>query len=381
MRSTGCRAAVLALMLLAAVRGMSAQQAAPDPPRPWWERLSFGGDLRVRYEGERGGDRTRDQVRFRLRLSLAAEPIEDLRLAIRLASGDPGNPTSAEQTFTEFWTRKPINIDQLYIVYRPRPLRIVSLATGKFPFPLPRMDLTWDEDVNWEGFYERIAWEPAERLSLAFTAVQSSLNEVVGGPDAFMFVQSGQLRWRLGSHELYAAVADYRFRQIDQVAVATHTGILRTRNTNLLRRSPAGAVVGFASAFHLIDVIASATLATGRPDYPVRIAADVVTNTGAVTDEDTGIWVETEFGRAARPGTIALRYVTARIEQDAVLSPFSFSNIPGSNVRLNMVTFSYMPRPALNLDFEGFLTRRLVVPPGDPNPRLARVHVAGRLRF
>ena len=69
------------------------------------------------------------------------------------------------------------------------------------------------------------------------------------------------------------------------------------------------------------------------------------------------------------------------IEQDAVLSPFMFSDITGSNLWLHMVEASYVPLPRLNLDLTLHFTKRLVVPADVSNPWLLRTHIAVRVGF
>ena len=169
-------------------------------------------------------------------------------------------------------------------------------------------------------------------------------------------------------------------------------GPLKSTNTNLLERDETGSVVGFVSDFNMVDVIGQVTLATARPDYPLRLLADWVTNTRAATEEDTGIWLEAQYGEAARPKSYGVAYTFARVEQEAVLSTFVFSDMPGSNLWLHMLEASYMPLPRLNLDLTLHFTKRLVAPAPDqagadprppevPNAWLLRPHVAVRVSF
>src|SRR5688572_12387819 len=93
-----------------------AQPAAAEAPKPWWERLTFYGDLRVRYEGFVQEDtESRHRGRFRLRFGVRTPIAEGVDFNLRLASGDAADVNSTNQTLTDFLNRKPINIDQVSI--------------------------------------------------------------------------------------------------------------------------------------------------------------------------------------------------------------------------------------------------------------------------
>jgi hypothetical protein len=386
------RGVIFLLMLLSAGPAMAqsgngspAQPAAPAPPasQPWWERLTFYGDLRVRYEGffQEGLD-TRQRGRYRLRLGVRTAIVEGVDLNLRLASGDAADVTSTNQTLTDFWNRKPINIDQASLSYTPRRLRALTLGGGKFAYPVTRTQMVWDDDVNWEGAYEQVGWN-AGGTNLRLVAVQSPLNDVGAGPDAFMFGHFAQATTRLGRHSLQLSVADYAFRNPDQLAVALdQRTVIRTQQTNAVRRNDAGRVVGYLSGFNLVDTIAQGTFNTGNAEYPATATANFVVNTRAADNRDAGLWLTGSYGRAAAVNTYGLSYTFARIERDAALSAFSFSDMgPATNVVMNMATISYMPKRRLNLDMIAILTRLLEVPPGTANPLLKRIQVDARVTF
>ena len=66
-----------------------------------------------------------------------------------------------------------------------------------------------------------------------------------------------------------------------------------------------------------------------------------------------------------------------------MLSPFMFSDIPGSNLQMHMLTLAYVPLPNLTLDLTMHFTKRLdleVDPGANPN-WLTRPHIAAIVRF
>jgi hypothetical protein len=378
---------VLAITLAAVVPAFaqagnaSPAQPAAAAPGPWWERLTFFGDLRVRYEGFFQEDlATRQRGRYRLRLGVRTRIAEGLDVNVRLASGESSDVNSTNQTLTDFWNRKPINIDQVSLTFTPQAARPLTLGAGKFAYPLTRTQMVWDDDVNWEGAFERIAFA-AGPAQVRVVAVQAPLNDVGAGADAFMFGQYGEAAFRLGAHALQVSLANYAFQNPDQLAVALdQRTAIRTQQTNAVRRDAAGRVVGYASGFNLVDTIVQATFNTGRANYPLMALANVVVNTRAAGDEDRGVWLTGSYGRAASVNTYAVSQTFARIERDAAVSAYNFSDMgPATNVQMHMTTVSYTPKNRLNLDLIAIFTRRLVVPAGVANPTLTRLQVDARV--
>ncbi|MGH9176185.1 MAG: hypothetical protein ACRD1H_17595, partial [Vicinamibacterales bacterium] len=266
--------------------------------------------------------------------------------------------------------------------YTPSQAKILTLGVGKYAFPVTRTQMVWDDDVNWEGTYEQVMGT-VEGVTFRIVGVQSPINEVGAGEDAFMFGEYAQAGFRLGGHAVQLSVADYAFRNPDQIAVALDQQVvIRTQSTNALRRNPAGRVVGYESGFNLVDVIGQVTFNTGRAQYPFTALADFVLNTQAASDDDSGVWVVGSYGRAATARSFAATYTFARVERDAVVSAYNFSDMgPSTNVVMNMATFSYMPLGRVNLVVIAFLTRRIDPPSADRNALLKRIQIDVRVSF
>jgi hypothetical protein len=379
------RAAVLIALLLnpAIAVAQSAQPADQEPAKkPWWERITFFGDLRARYEGFFAEDAaTRHRQRFRFRFGLRTNISDQVTLGFRVASGDPIEIGSPNQTITNFYSRKPINIDQVFVAWTPKPVKGLTLGFGKFGYPVTRTQLVWDDDINWEGTYEQYTWSIGENTSLRLAAAQTPLNEVSDGKDAFMFAEQVQVGTSIGKHQVQAALASYAFRQIDQFAVALAQQEIIAANTNATTLGPDGEIDGFLSDFHVLDLIGQATLATGKREYPVHVLAEWAYNTRAATDEDTAFWFVASIGRAAVPRTTSASYTYTRIEQDAVISAFRFSDMPGTNLIGQVLAVSYMPVNRINLDVALIFTRALEAPADSPNPTMTRLQVDARFSF
>ncbi|MCA1635147.1 MAG: putative porin [Acidobacteria bacterium] len=133
--------------------------------------MTFGGDLRFRYESlsnqqnglATSGDTTgalgnpltsRQRFRLRARFGVRGEIGKEVEWGLRLATGSFSDVNSTNQTLTDFFSRKPFALDQAYVVYKPSALPGLRVQAGKFEAPWARTEMTWDSDVNVEGFSE-----------------------------------------------------------------------------------------------------------------------------------------------------------------------------------------------------------------------------------
>ncbi len=192
---------------------------------------------------------------------------------------------------------------------------------------------------------------------------------------------ASEVGFAVGLHRLQISAADYGFRNVDQVAVGRATGPLTSLLTNEIERDAAGNIVGLVSDFNLVDTIVQVELDTGHEAYPLRLLGEFLRNTRAASDLDTGTWFEAEYGGSGQTRTYTLGYTYGRIQQEAALSPFVFSDMPGTDTELHMVTIAYVPIPNLTLDLTMHITRELDITPGAFNPWLMRPHVAAIVRF
>jgi len=128
-----------------------------------------------------------------------------------------------------------------------------------------------------------------------------------------------------------------------------------------------------SSGFNLVDLIARLDL-TGSRRFPVTLLFNFVTNTqtrdvitagpGSTNlivnnDENNGYWAEIQVGKTQEKNDVQFGYTFMRIEKDAVLTPFNFSDIPQqSDVRAHRFNFSYNAAPRVILSLTGLVTAR-----------------------
>ncbi len=157
----------------------------------WYDKLTFGGDFRLRYEGFNWSghfdDGRRDRFRYRLRFGFEAQVLDSLRLGFQLRSGNPQNPISDNQSFDDGFNKGRISIAEAYADWQPT--KSLSIIAGKFsPTKLwTAADFEWDDDVTTEGAMEMFAWKPGgivKGLDLNF--YQYVLNESGDSVDSYM---------------------------------------------------------------------------------------------------------------------------------------------------------------------------------------------------
>jgi TolA-binding protein len=157
--------------------------------------LTFGGDLRLRYESFYGqqnalasSDRpgalgnplsTRQRLRLRLRFGVRGNVTDEFEWGMRLTTGSLADVASNNQTLTDFFNRKTFALDQAYFTYKPRALPGFQLQAGKFETPWTRTELTWDNDIMPEGFNESYtrAFKNSSFKSVALVAWQLPMLE------------------------------------------------------------------------------------------------------------------------------------------------------------------------------------------------------------
>ena len=159
-----------------------------------------------------------------------------------------------------------------------------------------------------------------------------------------------------------------------------------------------------SSGFNLVDLIARLDL-THSKRFPVSLLFDFVTNTqthdvviagpgGAnvllPNHENNGFWAEVQVGKTRERGDFQLGYTFMRIEKDAVLTPFNFSDITQqSDMRGHRFNFAYAIDPRVTFSLTGIVTERPTgllgafgnTPPGSLNRPTTRLQFDTLFRF
>ena len=114
--------------------------------------------------GESRADRVRapldaHRARVRVRFGFDGKLNEDFIAGLSIATGTLGDPTSTNTTFTNNFDKKTIGLDRAYVTYNPVAHKWLSLTGGKFAYTWQRTPVTFDSDLNPEGFSEKLNFD------------------------------------------------------------------------------------------------------------------------------------------------------------------------------------------------------------------------------
>lgn len=150
-------------------------------------RFRFTGDVRVRGESF-NQQSTQDRNRARIRARFGFEgKFGDFTGGLQIASGSLGDPTSTNETLTNNFDRKTIGLDRAYVTYNPSQFKALQLTGGKFAYTWNRTGVTFDPDINPEGFSEKLSFDLHNPVvkNLSVGAYELTHNESSGGQDSY----------------------------------------------------------------------------------------------------------------------------------------------------------------------------------------------------
>jgi hypothetical protein len=213
-------------------------------------RFRFSGDVRIRGESfyqsytNCANCQDRNRARARVRFGIDGRLNEDFLGGFALATGSLGDPTTTNETFTNFFDRKTIGLDRGYITYNPLAHHWLSLTGGKFAYQWQRTSVTGDPDLNPEGFNEKLSFDMHDKIVKNFTVqgIQYLFNEVSKGADSF--AAGGQLQGRLefGRWTATPSFLVVNWRNIDALLSASAFAVQATTTGSTSKTTPVPSV-------------------------------------------------------------------------------------------------------------------------------------------
>lgn len=291
---------------------------------PWYERIDFRGDLRLRgeffsVEGISPNDR-RERFRLRFRPGMSAHITDWLEIGFQLRSGDPADPVSDNESFDGGFSLKAISISEAYAAVHPNDS--FDLTMGKFD-PKKRWvvtDMQWDDDVTVEGAMQELAFGPFEA-----SLYQYILEESGSSRDAYML--GGQVHGDFGNDAVGTFTVGAGFDSwirpqmvVDRTLGGTLEG---NRVTNLLDAN--GKLVSDFDIAHAFVI-----WSWNRSEHwPVKFSLFGYLNTGARGaggELDTAYFVRLQVGDYKRKGQMMFRASRYFSEPDALFYVFAQSD-------------------------------------------------------
>jgi hypothetical protein len=379
----------------------TAQKASPGAK--WADKISLFGDGRIRYEGffnqpsTPGGSPVvaRNRERLRFRIGATYRYSDELAATIRLVSGDPNDPISSNQTFTDEFTKKPISLDWAYLSFSPgktfgiRP-GLVNLTGGKFAVPQFRVgEMVFDDDLSVEGFSEMLqlldgSVGPLDQVRL--WVEQWSYAEIANAQDGWVF--GGQVNpiGHVGSVQLEGGIAQWWWLNPDLIAQALNTNS-QLFNTNEVVKETVGGesqIVAYKSGFNQTQLTFAATVPDVVETMPIKFFLDYVYNWQAATTQAQGVMAGVKVGQPKVRGDWALSALYEYLGQEAAVSSFVWSDfgVGGTNVQGPVFEVQYQVLDPFTISARTYLTNYIVArDPPTTNPTLVRLQLEGVVRF
>jgi len=303
---TASMASALFLLVLAA-----APAAAQED---WTDRVSFKGDVRLRYEAiDEDGEEQRNRMRFRARFGLNAKVSDDVNFIFQLASGGD-NPVSTNQTFDDGFSTKDIGVDLAYVDWKIRDG--LNFYGGKMKNPLYKagsVPLVWDSDLNPEGLAMKFT-------SGGFfgTAGGFSVEERSSSDDSLLLVVQAGYKFAVGENASLTAGAGY-FEYTNTVGNEPFYNGKAKGNTVDINGD-------YVYDYENTEVFAQFETKVGG--WPLKIYVHAVQN-NEVSEEDMGYAVGAKVGSAKSDGEMEFSWTYQDIEADAVIGTFNDSDFGG----------------------------------------------------
>ncbi len=313
----------------------------PNATAEWTDRIQIEGDLRVRGQADRpdkanpspqdflaaslggttraadfaAGTATglalgstqdeRERLRLRARLGITAKVSDTVTAGIRLATGSATDRVSTNQTLANNFNRYQFMVDRAFV--KLDPVEWASISAGRFANPWFGTDLTWSDNLNFDGLSATLqrpadpasTWRPFATVGyfpIRESAGPSRNRSLVGAQIGTQWEASPRARFKLG-------VAQYRYRgfeghidgDFDPITgpgrsygqYEYEAGLRQRGNTLFLTNNaqelaggltPAGALWGQAARFKPVAITAAAEFSHFAPFF-IGISGEYVRNT------------------------------------------------------------------------------------------------------
>jgi len=369
----------LALLITVAWGGALAADGETAKEKQWYDKIKFGGDLRLRYEGfdwdGHFDDGRRDRFRFRLRVGMKAQVLDNLEVGFRLVSGNPDNPISDNQSFDDGFDKTAIAISDAYVAYQATDF--FGLYGGKFrPKGLwGASDFEWDDDLSVEGFMQTFDWKLGRIVQkLDLNLWQFIMNESSSGPESHDFGAQIVPTFGLGkkndlavgltynSFDNPSAVAELYFDEDLVIDSGYVTNFVDPATGELISDFHVGSLFAEwknksfghwpikVSVFYYKNFGASDAIGEIRAVDPTDSETPSPLASGRGSDNDTAFFARVQVGDYKKPGQVAVRLSRYDSNPDAIFFAYSqsdtrrSSNVDGwrTDIRVGMPAKSYI---------------------------------------
>jgi len=372
-------------------------------------RFRFSGDIRLRGESifqDCAACLDRNRARVRVRFGAESKLGEDFTAGLFLATGSLGDSNSTNETVTNFFNRKTIGLDRGYITYQPVAHRWLQLTGGKFAYTWQRTSVTFDPDINPEGFSEKLSFDLSTPVLKNFTAQaiqmlfsENNSSKFLTGHDSFAV--GGQVSGKLevGIFSSTPSFTILNCRNVDAILNASAFAVQATTTvpgegpgcasglglpsvppcvygpqgfTNATFTDSSGKI-HFLSQFLYADLILNNQLKTGISRFPLNLMLEYQNNlnaadhpldaTGNATNlgkQSHGYFADLSLGQLKNRNDVQFGYAFEREEQDAIIASFSESEQRApTNILQHRIYAQWKLRPSITASYVLWVGRTL----------------------
>jgi hypothetical protein len=344
-----------------------AQEPKKEEPKKkeWYEKLKIGGDFRIRYEEfDQGGTDTRQRERFRIRLNMSESLSDNTKFTFALRTGDPTDPVSDNQTFSDGFGKKTFTIAEAYVGWNPS--RYLLLNAGKFPLKDVRIysDMQWDDDVDVEGLAEKFSFGTGKAPGVTqhvfnIALMEAVLREQSAAADSYVVSAQPYYEMKTDDSTLTLGGTYEKFYQPDGVAALTF-GKTLTGNplSNAYTKTDDGKFKALKSEFKIAEGFVNFKTKLGG--LPFGLFAHYYKNNGAWNDQDTAYFLRAALGEAKNEGTWQARYTYYYIEKESLFYAFVQSDITvATDNKSHRFDLTYAPTHFSNVALTVYVTEKI----------------------
>jgi hypothetical protein len=281
-----------------------AVQAAAAPE--WTQRIRFGGDVRLRYEGDffdknnatlvqpsnptqlMNTTDNQQSYKVRARLGVTVDVNDSTEAGVRLLTGSTTNPVSTNQTLGNYENKYGAAIDLAYI--KEKIGSDLTLIGGRMPNPWFFSELIWYRDLTFDGFAATYRHPLSSMFEGFATAAVSPLQTFTLSGEHDKWLYAGQVGLDVKPRkDLFAkfGVAYYDYQNIRGIpnnplypgGTDWTAPAFQQKGNTLFVVDPSSELLGLAANYREVDTLATLDIGFWNPIHVVLLG-DYVKNVG-----------------------------------------------------------------------------------------------------
>lgn len=337
----------------------------------WTEKVDLGMDFRFRqeYHDDSTKDFKRYRQRIRARLSLSGEVDENVKLYMRLTTGNSAEQktiVSMNEDLGDGSANDPFWIDQAYVKLNFTESQWIH--AGKYGIPVHRpakSELVFDDDLSVEGisyFYDRASDGNRYFLNLSGLWLDESNSANDSSDKGIAIAQLGS-KFQIGEAGLLLGVGHYSFVNLKD---SDPVGGSASGNTTYDDDPTAATNNVYLYDYQLVEGIIE--LHHDVAGMPGMVYVHYIQNQDP-DDDNIGYMAGFKIGKVKAPGDVSFHYKYRKIEKDATVGRLQDSNFAdgqtdaeGSELSIKYGTFENS-----NIVLSYFAAKRNISTPANEN--------------